>query len=130
MRSRSLSFRRLPGRSFSAGASRPATCRSASPWSPEAALFRRVYRRQATGSLGQALPGFASCSTFALGCFVVQTDDTSADPPATTRHRSARQHLLRHKPADRERHQLATPRLLDDEDLDRFTHPLLPITGD
>src|SRR5579859_6979986 len=48
-----------------------------------AVIFRRVYRLQATCSSAQALPGFASCSTFVLGCFVVQTYGTSADPPAT-----------------------------------------------
>lgn len=94
-----------------------------------AAIFRRVYRLQATGSAAQALPGFASCSTFALGCFVVQTYGTSADPAATTApppsHGST---YFVINPPTANHISWPPPTLLDDESLDRFAHPLQPVT--
>lgn len=95
-----------------------------------AAIFRRVYQRQAAGSSAQALPGFASCSTFALGCFVVQVYGTSADPattpPAPSPHGST--YFVINPPTG---HDISwpPPGLLDDEDLDQFAHPLQPVTG-
>ncbi len=95
-----------------------------------AAIYRRVYRLQAVGSSAQALPGFASCSTFVLGCFVVQTYGTSADPSATTPaappHGST--YFVINPPTGNDI-SWPPPGLLDDEDLDRFAHPLQPVTG-
>lgn len=89
-----------------------------------AAIFRRVYRLQPAGSSAQALPGFASCSTFALGCFVVQTYGTSADPPATTPavppHGST--YFVINPPTANDI-SWPPPALLDDEGLDQFAHP-------
>ena len=96
-----------------------------------AAIFRRLYSLRATGSSAQALPAFASCSTFALGCFVVQTYGTSADPPATTPppppHGST--YFVINPPSGNDI-SWPPPALLDDEGLDQFAHPLQPVTGD
>lgn len=95
-----------------------------------AAIFRRVYQLQVTGSPAQALPAFASCSTFVLGCFVVQTYGTSADPatatPPPSPHGST--YFVINPPTGNDISWPPTG-LLDDEDLDRFAHPLQPVTG-
>lgn len=96
-----------------------------------AAIYRRVYRLRASGSPAHALPGFASCSTFVLGCFLVQTYGSSADPPASTPapppHGST--YYVMNPPTGNDI-SWPPPALLDDEDLDRFAHPLQPVTGD
>ena len=51
-----------------------------------ALIYRRVYRLHPQASASKTLPALASCSTFVLGCFVVQvygtSSITSAAPPA------------------------------------------------
>jgi hypothetical protein len=58
-----------------------------------ALIFRRVYQLQPKASRSAALPGFASCSTFALGCFVVQTYGTSIVSAAAPPHPHGRSYF-------------------------------------
>jgi hypothetical protein len=94
------------------------------------ALFsRRVYRLQPKASSTPALPGLASCSTLALGCFVVQTYGTSMTGPAPLRQPHGRNYLVINPPSGII---ISWPprEALDDPGLDRFAHPLQPIIGD
>lgn len=94
-----------------------------------ALIFRRVYQLEPKAASSAGLPGFASCSTFVLGCFVVQTYGTSALSPAAPRHPHGRSYFVLNPPAGDDINW--PPReLLDDVGLDRFAHPLQPITGD
>jgi hypothetical protein len=95
-----------------------------------AAIFRRVYRLQpqAPGS-DMALPGLASCSTFALGCFVVQAYATSSTGPAAPSASPGRSYFVINPPAG-SAISWPPPEPLDDVGLDRFAHPLQPVTGD
>jgi hypothetical protein len=93
------------------------------------ALFsRRVYqlRPKVSGSAG--LPEFASCSTLVLGCFAVQTYGTSAVSRAASPTPHGPSYHVMNPPAG---HDVSwpPPELLDDAGLDRFAHPLQPVTG-
>lgn len=92
-----------------------------------ALIFRRVYQLQPKASSSAVLPGFASCSTFVLGCFVVQTYGTSIVSPAASRHPHRRSYLVINPPTG---YDVSWPHSepLDDAGLDRFAHPLQPIT--
>jgi hypothetical protein len=93
-----------------------------------ALIFRRVYRLQPRAP-GSEPPGFAACSTFILGCFVVQTYGTSIVSPATSRQPHGRSYFVINPPTA---HDVSwpPPELFDDAGLDRFAHPLQPVTGD
>ncbi len=94
------------------------------------ALFiRRVYQFQPKASSTAVLPGFASCSTLALGCFVVQTYGASMTGPAPSRQPHGRNYLVINPPSGIGI-SWPPPEALDDPGLDRFAHPLQPITGD
>ena len=131
--SRSSSFRRQPGRSSSASGARRRTCRSGSPQlNPRgrpALLFRRVYQLQPKAAGGLALPRFASCSTLVLGCFVMHTYGTSVTGPATSKQPHGRNYLFINPPTSADI-SWPPPEALDDPALDRFAHPLQPVTGD
>ncbi len=93
------------------------------------ALFtRRVYqlRPKVSGSAG--LPEFASCSTLVLGCFVVQTYGASTASPAASPRPHGRSYYVMNPPTGHDVN-WPPPELLDDAGLDRFAHPLQPITG-
>jgi hypothetical protein len=94
-----------------------------------ALIFRRVYQLRPKSPSNAALPEFASCSTFVLGCFVVQTYGTSALSPAAPPQPHGRSYLVVNLPTGDD---ISWPpaELLDDVGLDRFAHPLQPITGD
>jgi hypothetical protein len=94
-----------------------------------ALVFRRVYKLRPKATEGGALPGFALCSTFVLGCFVVQTYGTSAASPAAPQRRHGPSYLVINPPFGRAV-VWPPPEPLDDGGLDRFAHPLQPITGD
>ena len=94
-----------------------------------ALIFRRVYQLRLKSSSNAALPGFASCSTFVLGCFVVQTYGTSTLSPAVPPHPHGRSYLVINPPPGDDI-SWPPPVLLDDAGLDRFAHPLQPVTGD
>jgi hypothetical protein len=94
-----------------------------------ALIYRRVYRLHPQASASKTLPALASCSTFVLGCLVVQvygtSSITSAAPPAP--------HRLSHHviyPPTGSTVNWPPPQALDDAGLDQFAHPLQPITGD
>jgi len=94
------------------------------------ALFvRRVYQLQPNASTSPALPGFASCSTLVLGCFVVQTYGTSMTGPAASQRPHGRDYLIMNPPSGVDI-SWPPPEALDDRGLDRFAHPLQPVTGD
>ncbi len=94
-----------------------------------ALLFRRVYQLQPKAAGGLALPRFASCSTLVLGCFVVQTYGTSVTGPATSKQPHGRNYLVINPPTSADI-SWPSPEALDDPALDRFAHPLQPVTGD
>lgn len=94
-----------------------------------ALIFRRVYQLQPKASNSAVLPEFASCSTFVLGCFVVQTYGTSMVSPATSPHPHGRNYFVMNPPAGKDV-SWPPPELLDDAGLNRFAHPLQPMTGD
>jgi hypothetical protein len=88
-----------------------------------ALIFRRVYQLRPTAvSSSAALPGFASCSTFVLGCFVVQTYGTSALSPAAPPHPDGCSYRVINPPTGDDI-SWPPPELLDDAGLDRFAHP-------
>ena len=93
-----------------------------------ALIFRRVYRLQPQASASGTLPGLAFCSTFVLGCFVVQvygtSSITSAAPPAP--HGSS---YFAISPPTGSPISWPPPEPLDDAGLDQFAHPLQPVTG-
>ena len=62
------------------------------------AAFRCVYRLQPDTPGSASLPRFASCSTFALGCFVVQTFGASSVTPAAPPAPHGRTHLVMNPP--------------------------------
>jgi hypothetical protein len=94
------------------------------------ALFvRRVYQLRPKASTSPALPGFASCSTLVLGCFVVQTYGTSMTGPAASQRPHGRHYLIMNPPSGVDIG-WPPPEALDDPGLDRFAHPLQPVTGD
>jgi hypothetical protein len=94
-----------------------------------ALIFRRTYQLRPEVSGGAGLPGFASCSTLVLGCFVVQTYGTSTVPPAASPHPHGSNCYVINPPTGQDV-SWPPPELLDDAGLDRFAHPLQPITGD
>ena len=89
-----------------------------------ALIYRRVYQLQPEHAKGAALPEFASCSTFVLGCFVIQTFGTSTAP---TPHGST---YFVVDPPTGTSISWPPPEPLDDAALDQFAHPLQPVTGD
>jgi hypothetical protein len=93
-----------------------------------ALIFCCAYQLGPKSSSNAALPGFASCSTFVLGCFVVQTYGTSALSPAAPPGPPGRNYLVINPPAGGNI-SWPPPELLDDAGLDRFAHPLQPVTG-
>ena len=92
-----------------------------------ALIFRRVYQLQPKAFSSAVLPGFASCSTVVLGCFVVQSYGTSIVSPAASRHPHGRSYFAINPPTG---YDVSWPpsEPLDDAGLDRFAHPLQPIT--
>jgi hypothetical protein len=92
-------------------------------------ISRRVYHLQPRASSGAAPPGFAVCSTIALGCFVVQTYGASIVSPILSPGSHGRDYLVMNPPTQRDV-SWPPPQPLDDAGLDRFAHPLQPITGD
>ncbi|HEY1915847.1 MAG TPA: hypothetical protein VGH27_09755 [Streptosporangiaceae bacterium] len=93
-----------------------------------ALISRRVYQLRPKAPGSAALPGFASCSTLVLGCFVVQTYGTSIVSPAASQHPHGRNYFAIHPPTGHDIN-WPPPELLDDAGLDEFAHPLQPITG-
>ena len=90
------------------------------------AVFRRVYRLL-PGTPGSAsLPGFASCSTFALGCFVVQTFGASNTIPAAPLAPHGCTYFVINPPTG-SAVTWPPPQALDDGGLDQFAHPLQPV---
>jgi hypothetical protein len=96
-----------------------------------ALVYRRVYQLQPEHAKGAALPEFASCSTFVLGCFVIQTFGTSTAPATATApptpHGST---YFVVDPPTGTSISWPPPEPLDDAALDQFAHPLQPVTGD
>ena len=90
-----------------------------------ALIFRRVYQLQPNTSGSAARPGFATCSTFVLGCFVVQIYGTSIASPAASPRPHANSYLVLSPPTGYEV-SWPPPEPLDDAGLDRFAHPLQP----
>ena len=92
-------------------------------------IFRRVYGLQPQPTASKTLPGFASCSTFVLGCFVVQvygtSSITSAAPPAP----NGPGYFVIY-PSTASTVSWPPSEALDDAGLDQFAHPLQPVTGD
>jgi hypothetical protein len=93
-----------------------------------AAIHRRVYRLQPKAASGVELPELASCSTISLGCFVVQAYGTSIVSPAAPPPPHGGDYLVINPPAGHDVN-WPPPQLLDDAGLDRFAHPLQPVTG-
>jgi hypothetical protein len=94
------------------------------------ALFsRRVYQHRPKAAGSAALPEFASCSTLVLGCFIVQAYGTSVVTPAATPQPHGHDYLAIQPPGGTDI-SWPPPDALDDQGLDRFAHPLQPITGD
>lgn len=91
-----------------------------------ALIFRRVYQLQPNTSSSAARPGFATCSTFALGCFAVQTYGTSIVSPAAPPRPHRNSYLVLSPPTGCEV-SWPPPEPLDDAGLDRFAHPLQPL---
>lgn len=95
-----------------------------------ALIFRRVYRLEHRGG-GTAPPELASCSTFVLGCSVVQVYATSnsgiSSPAPPTPHGAG--YFVIYPPTG---FAINWPprQALDDQGLDQFAHPLQPITRD
>jgi hypothetical protein len=94
-----------------------------------ALIFRRVYQLRPNVPSSLALPGFASCSTLVLGCFVVQTYGSSIVSPAGSPHLHGGNYFAIN-PSTGQDISWPPPELLDDDGLDQFAHPLQPITGD
>ena len=94
-----------------------------------AAIRRRVYQLSPNASSSPELPRFTVCSTIMLGCFVVQTYATSMASPAPSPGRHGRDYLVINPPV-RQDVSWPPPQPLDDAGLERFAHPLKPITGD
>ena len=94
-----------------------------------ALINRRVYQLQPKAVGGSALPEFASCSTLVLGCFVVQVFATSTASSTATPRPHGRDYLVINPPGGTD---ISWPPAdaLDDQGLDRFAHPLQPMTGD
>jgi hypothetical protein len=89
-------------------------------------IYRDVYRRQPEYPGSPPLPGFASCSTFVFGCFVVQvfatSNITATAPPAL--HGPA---YFVINPPTGSVVSWPPPGALDDPGLDQFAHPLQPV---
>jgi hypothetical protein len=94
-----------------------------------ALIFRRVYRLQPQAPSSKRLPGLASCSTFALGCFVVQVYETSSITSAAPHAAHGPSHFVIY-PSTGSTLSWPPPDALDDAGLDQFAHPLQPVTGD
>ncbi len=93
-----------------------------------AVIHRHVYRLQPKAACGGVLPELASCSTISLGCFVVQAYGTSIVSPAAPPHPHGGDYLVINPPTGHDVN-WPPPQLLDDAGLDRFAHPLQPVTG-
>jgi hypothetical protein len=94
-----------------------------------ALAFRHVYQLQQKVAGIRALPAFASCSTLVLGCFVVQTYGTSVTGPAASPRQHGGNFLVLHPPGGGDVN-WPPAQVLDDPSLDRFAHPMQPLTGD
>lgn len=94
------------------------------------ALFARAStsssRRRQLVRRFQALP---PAQTLVLGCFVVQTYGTSMTGPAASQRSHGRDHLVMNPPSGVDI-SWPPPDALDDRGMDRFAHPLQPVTGD
>ena len=94
-----------------------------------ALIYRRVYQLQPQAPSSMALPRFASCSTFVLGCFVVQAYGTSNITPAAPSSPHGPSYFVMNPPTDTAI-SWPPPEPLDDAGLDQFAHPLQPVTRD
>ena len=91
------------------------------------AVFRRVYQLQPRIPGSASLPGFASCSTFVLGCFVVQTFGASSIIPAALPTPHGRTYSVINPPTG-SAVSWPPPEVLNDAGLDHFAHPLQSVT--
>jgi hypothetical protein len=93
---------------------------------------RRVYRLDPRFGPSAGEPLFAFCVTFVLGCFVVQTFGGPGLIPGVAPRGPVPDNadFVRICPSDARNVSWPPPQVLDDEALDRFTHPLQPVTGD
>jgi hypothetical protein len=91
--------------------------------------YRHVYQLQPVALGSTVLPGFAACSTFALGCFVVQTYGTSFITPAAPPAPHGPGYFVINPPANTAV-SWPPPQPFDDAGLDRFAHPLQSAAGD
>ncbi len=94
-----------------------------------AAIVRRVYQLRPRAADSPTLPELALCSTLVLGCFIVQAYGTSMPGPPATPQPHGRDYLAIHPPGGMDV-RWPPAEALDDQGLDRFTHPLQPITRD
>jgi hypothetical protein len=94
-----------------------------------ALIFRRVYRLQPQAPASKTLPGLASCSTFVLGCFVVQVYGTPSITSAAPAAPHGPSYFVIY-PSTGSAISRPPPEALDDAGLDRFAHPLQPVTRD
>ena len=94
-----------------------------------ALIYRRVYRLQPLASASKTLPAFGSCSTFVLGCSVVQVYGTSSIASAAPPAPHGPSYFVIYPPTGSTL-TWPPPEPLDDAGLDQFAHPLQPVTGD
>jgi hypothetical protein len=94
-----------------------------------ALIYRRVYRLQPQAPVTKTLPAFGSCSTFVLGCFVIQVYGTSSIIPAAPPAPHGACYFAIY-PSTGSAVVWPPPGPLDDAGLDQFAHPLQPVTGD
>jgi hypothetical protein len=92
-----------------------------------ALIFRRVYRLQPQAPSSKIRPALASCSTFVLGCFVVQVYGTWSITSAASPASHGPSYSVIYPPAGSAISW--PPEALDDAGLDQFAHPLQPVTG-
>jgi hypothetical protein len=92
-----------------------------------ALIYRDVYQLQAEAPGSTSLPGFASCSTFVFGCFVVQIYGTSNITRAPSPAPHGRAYFVIYPPTG-SAVSWPPPEALDDAELDQFAHPLQPVT--
>ena len=92
-----------------------------------ALIYRDVYQLQAEAPGSTSLPEFASCSTFVLGCFVVQIYETSNITRAASPAPHGRGYFVINPPTW-SAVSWPPPEALDDARLDQFAHPLQPAT--
>lgn len=90
---------------------------------------RRVYKRDSIPGISSGEPDFAFCVTFVLGCFVVQIFG-GPGAPASSRRPPDRPDFYAIYPERDDNIAWPPPQPLDDAALDKFAHPLQPITHD